>query len=231
MEFIDKVKGYLNQDQVVTTKFLDLNQQAILKNLLRKKVDFSLFGGYEGAELKRASINSNDNFDISCIKISYNPKYLALSHQNILGTLLSLSIEKSAIGDILPKQGVFFITKEIKDFILTEFTEISNVSITLEEIESSDIKSEKDLEELDFTVDSMRLDSIVSKIARISRNQSLEMLKRDLIKVNHLTETKAVKIIRDNDIISIRKYGRFIIIDTSKKSRKGKIIVKYGKYV
>ena len=77
------------------TKFLDLNQQAILKNLLRKKVDFSLFGGYEGAELKRASINSNDNFDISCIKISYNPKYLALSHQNILGTLLSLSIEKS----------------------------------------------------------------------------------------------------------------------------------------
>lgn len=231
MEFIDKVKGYLNQDQVVTTKFLDLNQQAILKNLLRKKVDFSLFGGYKDAELKRASINSSSDFKITCLKIKHNPKYLTLSHQNILGTLLSLSIEKNAIGDILPKQGIFFITSEIKDFILQEFTEISSVTITLEEIEATNVTSEKEFEELDFTLDSMRLDSIVSKIAKISRNQSLEMLKKDLVKVNHLIESKAVKIIRDKDIISIRKHGRFIINDTSKKSRKGKIIVKYAKYV
>ncbi len=82
-----------------------------------------------------------------------------------------------------------------------------------------------------FSVSSLRLDSIVSKITKKSRNISSLMIEDDLIKVNHLTSNKYTKLVNEEDVISIRKYGRFIIKDTKSTSKKGKIVVKYGKYV
>lgn len=233
MDFKDRVQSFLdgNSSKPVRTKFLTLNEQVILKNTLQKKVYFQFYGGYQDAELKRAVIYQDDIPNIACFQIYYNEKYLKLTHQNILGTLLSLSINKDSIGDILPKQGVFFVTEEIKEFIFLEFNKINNVSITLEEIDGSKVYGEKELEELSFTSDSLRLDLIVSKITRLSRNEVQDLLQKELIKVNHLIETKNTKKLQDNDVLSIRKYGRFQILDTSKTSRKGKIIVKYGKFV
>ncbi len=57
------------------------------------------------------------------------------------------------------------------------------------------------------------------------------MIIDDLIKVNHLISNKNTKNLNEEDIISIRKYGRYIIKDTKNTSKKGKIVVKYGKYV
>ena len=101
-----------------------------------------------------------------------------------------------SIGDILPKQGLFFVTSEIKDFIQLEYTAINRVSIELEEFDSTDILSEKNLEEYKISVDSMRLDLIISKITKTSRAQSTVMIDNNLIKVNHLVESKPVKKIK-----------------------------------
>ena len=235
MEFRDKVKGYLNNsksDFSTLTKFLNLSEQVSLTKLLAKKMDFSLFGGYSEAEFKRATINNNDNdFKISCIKIIYKDKYLKITHQNILGTLLSLSIERDSIGDILPELGVFFIISELKEFILSEFKQINNVSIELTEIDPVNIRNTPKLELYSITVTSLRLDLVVSKITKMSRMKAIEYIENDLVKLNHEVTNKNTKNISEEEIISIRKYGRFIIIDTKKRSKKGKTIVKYGKYV
>jgi len=37
MEFTDKVKSFLDSNDSVETKFLNLNEQAILKSILQKK--------------------------------------------------------------------------------------------------------------------------------------------------------------------------------------------------
>lgn len=235
MEFRDKVKGYLNNsksDFSTLTKFLNLSEQVSLTKLLAKKMEFSLFGGYSEAELKRATINNNDNdFKISCLKIIYNDKYLKITHQNILGTLLSLSIEKDSIGDIIPNLGVFFIISELKDFIITEFKQINNVAIELIEIDPINIKNTPELELYSFTATSLRLDLVVSKITKMSRIKAIEYIESDLVKLNHEVTNKNTKSINEEDILSIRKYGRFIIMDTKKRSKKGKTIIKYGKYV
>ncbi|KFZ27665.1 MAG: hypothetical protein KQ78_00093 [Candidatus Izimaplasma bacterium HR2] len=233
MEIKDKVKGYLANPlkTSVRTKFLTLTEQAILINTLKNKVFFKLDGGYPNSELKRAVLYVDDEAFITCFKIKYNEKYLLLSHQNILGTLLSLSITKESIGDILASEDVFFITSELKEFIINEFIKINNVAITLEEIDGSNLVRNVELEMSSFTVSSLRLDSIVSKITKKSRNEALNMINNDLVKVNHLISNKNTKSIKEEDVISIRKYGRFIIKDTKNTSKKGKIIVKYGKYV
>lgn len=233
MEIKDKVKGYLANplDIPVRTKFLTLSEQAILRSILKNNMFFKLDGGYGNSELKRAVLFIDDESLITCFKIKYNKKYLSLSHQNILGTLLSLSITKESIGDIIASEDVFFIISELKEFIVNEFIKINNVAITLEEIDGSNLIRLIELEMNSFTVSSLRLDSIVSKITKKSRNSAAIMINSDLVKVNHLISNKNTKSICEKDTISIRKYGRFIIENTKNTSKKGKIIVKYGKYV
>lgn len=233
MEFSDRVIGFLENplNTSVKTKFLTLTEQAIIKNTLKNKVFFKLDGGYPNSELKRAIIYQDSDPSITCFKIIYNKKYLSLTHQNIIGTLLSLSISKDSIGDILANQDIFFITSELKEFIVNEFTKINNVSISLEEIDGADLKRNVVIEYDSFSVSSLRLDSIVSKIIKKSRNIASDMIISDLVKINHIICNKTTKFLNEEDVISIRKHGRFIIEDTKKTSKKGKIIVKYGKYV
>ena len=233
MDFSDKAKGYLENplNTTVKTKFLSLTEQVILKNTLKNKVFFKLDGGYENSELKRAVIYEDSDPFITCFKIIYNKKYLSLTHQNILGTLLSLSITKESIGDIISSESIFFTIGELKEFIIKDFTKINNVAITLEEVDSTNLKRVIEFEISSFTVSSLRLDSIISKIIKKSRNNASEMINNDLVKVNHLISNKNTKLITEEDIISIRKYGRFMIMDTKKTSKKGKIVVKFGKYV
>lgn len=233
MEFSDRVIGFLEHpiNTSVKTKFLTLTEQAIIKNTLKNKIFYKFYGGYETSDLKRAIIYKDSDPFITCFKIIYNKKYLTLTHQNILGTLLSLSITKDSIGDILASEDAFFITSELKDFIINEFVKINNVSIELKEIDGSQLIRKTELEVDSFTVSSLRLDSIVSKITKKSRNLASEMIINDLVKVNHLITNKNTKYINEEDVISIRKYGRFIIQDTKKTSKKGKIVVKYGKYI
>lgn len=230
MDFKEKLHGYLNQTNPVTTRFLTQTEQTLLQNVLSKKAGFVLFGGYEHAERKRAAIHTEELPLITAFKIQYHSNYLRLTHQNILGTLLSLNISLDSIGDILPKQDAFLITSEMKDFVRQELTEISGHSVTLEEIDPTSLKNNQEYITFTLILDSLRLDLVVSKIAKISRNKAKEMIEKELVKVNHLNVTKTTIKIDSNDILSIRKSGRFIIDDTSKRSKKGKIIAIIRKY-
>ena len=230
-KFIKKISNIIENKQSVELRFLSLLEQNTINNYVKDKTILTMNGGYPESELKRATFFNDSVDNIICIRITYDKRYLSLTHQNILGTLLSLSITRDSIGDILPAQGVFFATKELQKEIFYSFKEISNVPIKLEVIEPTSIHSETKLDEMKFTSESLRLDLIVSKITKLSRRDSNILIERDLVKVNHLITTKNTKILKEFDILSIRKYGRFIILDTKNTSKKGKIIVKYGKYV
>lgn len=224
--FKEKIKNIIDNQHSVSLRFLNLEEQSYLT----KKKDVILYGGYNDAERKRAYFFDNQEDNIIPIKIDTHSKHLQLSHQNILGTLLSLGITHDSIGDILPKQGIVFITKEISKEIFLSFQKINNVDITIS-IYNGAIHSENDYEEFKTTVDSLRLDLVVSKIAKISRNEATEMIQKELIKLNHQIHQKPTTTVKETDVISIRKCGRFRILDTSKTSRKGKIILIYLKYI
>ena len=227
INFKDKVNNILDKQKSVSLRFLSLEEQTYLQN----KKDVILNGGYGDAEKKRAYFFDNDDDNIICYKIIYNEKYLNLSHQNILGTLLSLGVTLDSIGDILPRQSVFFITKEIQQEIMYSFTKINNTSIELSIYNKELVKSEKAFIEYKTTLDSTRLDLVISKITKMSRNNAAELILKEMIKVNHKVITKGTTVIKEDDVLSIRKFGRFQVIDTKNKSKKGKIIFKYIKYI
>lgn len=226
--FLDTIKHYTHST-ITKTKFLNLTEQAQLQNYV-KDINYSLYGGYEGAELKRAFINTEVS-DIICFRILYNQNFLRLSHQNILGSILSLGIDKNTIGDILVEHDCFFVIGELKDYIRQEFTSIGKVSITLEEIQPDFKQVEKKLEEHKMFIDSLRLDLVVSRIAGISRNEAKIMIENDFVKVNHIVCNKPTKELQEEDLLSIRKKGRFVLSDTKKRSKKNKIMCIYHKFV
>lgn len=228
MDFLNRIKHF-DQSTYTKTMFLTEVEQAQIKNHL-KQVDFILDGGYKQAERKRCFINL-DASDITCFKINYNKQFLTLTHQNILGSLLALNIKLEAVGDILVEYNCFFVISELKEFIINEFTQIGTSPITLEEIDGSNLTKTISLEEHIAYIDSLRLDLVVSRLAKISRNDAVTMISNELIKVNHLPNTKPTTKIKEDDIISIRKKGRFMILDTKNTSKKNKIVLKYGKFI
>lgn len=231
MLFTDKIKHILNNQKSVSLRFLTIYEQTIIQSLCRnQEVQFD--GGYEDSEKKRAYFFDEDmNNTIVCFQIVYPEKHLTIQHQNILGTLMSLSITADSIGDILPKQGVFFVTSEIEDEITRSFTAINGIPIELKKIDGRSVKKEQDYEYFDVVSDSLRLDLIVSKIAKISRNDAFELIEKEHVKINQIVITKHTKQVQDQDILSIRRFGRFQILDTSGTTRKQKIVVKYRKFV
>ncbi|MBN2604521.1 MAG: hypothetical protein JXR62_01700 [Bacilli bacterium] len=230
----ERVSGYLDQPPTtnkVLTKFLTLSEQAVVNNMLKNRIPYQLFGGYTGAEKKRLAMFDQDDFQITCFQISKNDKFVDLTHQNILGTLMSLSISIDSIGDIIAEDGIFFVISDLEAFIIQEFTHINHVPLTLEIIRDVKLDRVARFDEKSCSVSSLRLDAVISKITNLSREESSVLIQNDLVKINHLVVNKNIKLVTENDVISIRKYGRFQIFDTSKKSKKGKIILKYGKYL
>lgn len=226
--FLNTIKHY-NHSTITKTKFLTLTEQAQLKNHL-KDIPHTFYGGYEGAELKRAFINQEVS-DITCFQIQYNKNFLTLTHQNVLGSLLALQIERNTIGDIVIEHDCFFVISELREFLLNEFTSIGRASITLEEITPDFEERIQNLEEHKTFIDSLRLDLVVARIAGISRNEAKIMIENDFIKVNHIIGNKPTKELKETDVLSIRKKGRFILSDTSKRSKKDKIVLIYHKFI
>ena len=96
-----------------------------------------------------------------------------------------------------------------------------------ERVELADVAIEKKYEDFEIVSSSFRLDSIVAKITNKSRSKVKEFLDQDFIKLNHVTVRNGEKNCAIQDIISIRKYGRFVIKEykQNKKSLKYRITI------
>ena len=166
-----------------------------------------------------------------CLKLSLKN---TLKHQNILGSILSLNINSSYLGDIIIDNDnyYFYILSELKEYIKSNLINISNYKIKLHEIDINSLKDyERKYEELNLLVSSERIDNVISKIINTNRIRVVDIIKNKEVLVNYEILTNNSYVLKTNDIFSIRKYGKYKyngIINTTKKN---KIIVKILKYV
>ena len=224
------------ENRNTVTKFLTNFEQIILSQIVAYnysdfKVEF--FGGFDDAERKKAKIISNEyydvDFDIVCLKAKFNNKFNKVEHRNILGAIHNLGINFNRFGDIivLEDEVFIFVDEEIADFISMEFTKAGRVSLNFERVDLSDVTIKKKYEDFEIISSSFRIDSIVAKITNKSRSKVKEFLEQDFIKLNHVVLRNGEKTCATEDIISIRKYGRFVVKDYSqnKKSLKYRITI------
>jgi RNA-binding protein YlmH len=208
-------------------RFLNETEQAIVSAWI-PSAQFD--GGYPDAERKRAYLFGASAGDIVAYRIQPSSKRLELTHGAILGTLMSLQIERDTIGDILADEGIVFVTAELAKEIERSFTAINRVPIELKAIDGAQIRRTARFTEHQVVVSSLRLDTVVARIAGVPRTKAQEWIETERIQINHRIARKSTTLLHDGDILSIRSSGRYVLDDASRRTKKDNHVLQYRKY-
>lgn len=220
-KIVEKVL-YSNSTNFVEIKYLN----RVKKEL--KNVKYNIYEPFISAT-KVILYNKMPNIKIYEI-VSSND----LRHQDILGTLYSLNISDEMFGDVVIWNNRYFIIilSSIDNYIKSNLTSIKNSKVDLIEKNPYYLKDYKqEYEEFNIIVPSIRVDVIVSKIINSSRSNALEKIKNGDIYLNYELLTKPTYMLKENDIFSIRKYGKYKFLGEINKTKKGSLVIKYLKYV
>ena len=220
-KIVEKVL-YSNSTNFVEIKYLN----RVKKEL--KNIKYNIYEPFVGAT-KVILYNKMPNIKIYEI-VSSND----LRHQDILGTLYSLNISDEMFGDVVIWNNRYFIIilSSIDNYIKSNLASIRNSKVDLIEKDPYYLKNYKqEYEEFNIIVPSIRVDVIVSKIINSSRSNALEKIKNGDIYLNYELLTKPTYMLKENDIFSIRKYGKYKFNGIINETKKGNIIVNILKYV
>lgn len=220
-KIVEKVL-YSNSTNFVEIKYLN----RVKKEL--KNVKYNIYEPFVGAT-KVILYNKMPNIKIYEI-ISSND----LRHQDILGTLYSLNISDEMFGDVVIWNNRYFIIilSCIDNYIKSNLMSIRNSKVDLIERNPYYLRNYKqEYEECIIIVPSIRVDVIVSKIINSSRSNALEKIKNGDIYLNYELLTKPTYMLKENDIFSIRKCGKYKFLGEINRTKKGSLVIKYLKYV
>lgn len=240
---IERVEDAINNEWVFNSfkvlRFVNYVEKDIIKQYLNQidNIDCDFQTSFTNSELSLCIIGNKEvlknNRFTSLVSIKYNRKFNSISHKDILGSILSLKIDRQLIGDIYCSEELdyFECNKEIANYIINNMTKIKNTKVVLQEVDDLITKDIKFKEQQAF-VSSLRLDLVVKHICNISREQAKELILQELVKVNYYENTNFSYNVCNQDLISIRKYGRFIIdLENIRYSKKDKIVLKWKKYI
>ena len=223
--------------QFTFTQFLSMADLSLFYEE-KRSLDYAgpfVFGGYDGAE--RAIVRFGDpdklgyeeNFPIDTLAIVPLADKFAddLTHRDFLGALMSLGIERSLLGDILVtgKKAYIFCLSRISDFIIENLISVKHTSVSVRRAEAEDIKEiPKSFEKEKLVqVASERIDAVIAKVYNLSRSAAIEYFAQKKVFVNgRLTENTSLSLKQD-DIVTVRGFGRFKLAEIAGTSRKGKL--------
>lgn len=234
---VDDIKQI--SDKTNTPKFIGfLTPQELSVAIKQFKIGdkYRTFGGYEDAERVMLGVLPDwcdePVFPIKAITFKYRECDI-LSHRDFLGALMALGITRESIGDILVEKGraVVFVTDDVLKFVLTQISKIGNVGVDMTEDFLLPLPQIGQKQSFSVTVASTRVDAVVAALCNMSRNAATQKICDDHVLVNSVCVNKATSNIKAGDKITIRQKGRFEITSCEGRSKSGRIILKYDKYV
>lgn len=162
--------------------------------------------------------------------ISYNP----LRHQDILGSLFAIGISDNTFGDIIitDNKYYFYCLKSISRIIKEDLINIGNNKVEIQERNIETLNNyEKSYLEDNIIVSSLRIDNCISTIIGTSRNKINELIKDKQVLLNYDILTNNSYILKENDVFSIRKYGKYQFKKVIKTTKKDSLLIDYIKYI
>ncbi|WP_438316943.1 RNA-binding protein [Sporosarcina sp. FA9] len=244
--FIETAIGWIREVEDTyspkLTGFLDPRQRFIVESLVTGNgLLFETNGEFPEAERVRVLIYPDyyvperSDYNITVFKVKYASKFLQLGHKDVLGSMMSLGIDRTKFGDIriAEDEVQFAVADELKDYMTANFTSIGKAKVTVDELTKSDelILSLDTWEETYYVSSSMRLDTIVSVVLNISRQKAAALIHGDKVKLNWVVRNQPGFELFEFDMLSIRGFGRYKIIAIEGITRKENIRLIIGKLV
>ena len=208
--------------------FLDPKELMELKGKIR---DIKYFVYYPYKDSEKSIVYTKNIPEVLLYEIKIK---VPVRHQDILGAIYSLNISKELFGDILLIDGRYYIyiLPLVRNYFESNFLMVKNTHVTLEEIPIDTLKDfERSYEKLELIVSSNRIDTIVCSICHIGRNNISNMIQRKDILINYDYLKDASYKLKNFDIFSIRKIGKFQYRGIIKYTKSNNLIVEIWKYL
>ena len=200
-------------------------------------VKFSFLGINNNCEKRMIGIYPKDfdsamlNFPIKYFKVISRSKFKELEHKHYLGSIMSLGLKREILGDLIVKEGICYgiINEELFIFLKENLKMIGKIPVEVDEITYEDIP-ETEFKELVESLTSLRLDVVTAALGNFSRNGAIEVLESGDVTLNYNIDKDKSRIVKEKDIISIRRKGKFLIDSVLGESKKGKIRILIKKF-
>lgn len=245
--FVDRAWEWVSRaaerHELRRTDFLDPRQAHILFALANRHPDAAvrLDGGTANAERRRALIAPDyrvldaEDMGIAVLAIDSDDKRMSeLDHGDYLGALLGLGIKRDKIGDLhVRADGCHaLVAEEIAEFLVGHLKQVHRADVTTSVLPLSALReSKQELSEMMLSVASMRLDGIASDVFRLSRTKIVEPIRAGRCRVNWKTEEDPSAPLRAGDVVSMKGFGRFRVMEVEGLSKSGRTRVRVGKFV
>lgn len=196
-------------------------------------VPYELFGGYDLSERmilrfgNEEMLGYAEKFPITILEVSPLMEKFAdeLNHRDFLGALMNLGIERDVIGDIIVEspKAYIIVQSTIAGFVIENLTRIKHTSVMVKGVdELPNIVGHEPKRDI-IQIPSERLDVIISKVYKYSRETSIQLFREGRVFVNGRMCENNSKAVKNSDVITVRGRGKFEYCGGASVSRKGKI--------
>jgi RNA-binding protein YlmH len=149
---------------------------------------------------------------------------------------MGLGVKRRKIGDIIIDGDAVYIAakEEIAEYIAENLSKIAEFNVKPQIADAGEaerLKRADEFSEINASVNSLRLDCVIAVITRLSREKSKEFINSGRVGVNHLETTDASKQLKENDVISVKGLGRFVLSQINGATKKGRLRVVVKKFV
>ncbi len=240
----DKARAADKYGYFTHTGFLDLHEQSLVQERLAlpQGITAMLQGGYPESE-RQMAIFVPDVFSesdlyamlpIKAIRIDETGRDgKAPSHRDYLGALVGLGLSREKLGDILVdnKGAWVFCVLDIAVFIAENLVQVGRSKVSAYIAECLDVEVTRKFEAITATVASNRLDNIVKAAAHMGRKQASDAIKGGRVFINGRECLKVDCAVEEGKVLSVRGVGKFILAEASQTTKKGRIAIKFHKYI
>jgi RNA-binding protein YlmH len=224
------------------TGFLDPRQVRIASNIALTMGDVAVFadGGYPDAERRRVLFAPDywqpaaEELELGWLRIEIPGDYVTLKHGDYLGALTGLGLKREKIGDlsVQPDGCDLVVATEAADFLRLHLNQIGRASVLAKPIRKEGFRKPNiQFQEKQFTVMSLRVDAVAAEGFGLSRSKIVDPIRSGKLQLNWQSIQEPSVSVEEGDVISLRGMGRLKVLEIGGQTKKGRTVVKIGKYL
>ncbi len=238
---LDLAKMAWDTNRPQTTDFYDPYERKVAQSVLGSIPEVgSLYqGGYKKAERARLVIYpqfylmETITSSLRVIEAQGNFSFQEVTHGDYLGSILGTGLKRGKIGDILVLENgcQVIVAAEVGDYLLSNWSQVHKVTITLREIDEEQLAVEPErIKEIKGTVASLRLDAVAAEGYGTSRSKIVREIKGERLKLNWKPVSNPALSVSEGDVLSMRGRGRVVVSEVGGTTRKGRTSIVLHRY-